>query len=117
MKYIKKITTSALSLILFACGGEDKLGKIPTEAEIFEHVDTIYCSAWLDYLNSGDEFDKIKSLSLIQKAEKFNSSVDSSYRTDVISDRNTYLEKLRIDGVDKDTVTGLYDSYKCDLKI
>jgi len=106
-----KITTLILLLL-----SPQVFGKVP-EKEINETVETIYCSAFLEYIDSGVQYDQFKSHKLIKKAEKINSSIMRDYRTDVIADRNRYIASLKSKKTSKETASEMYDSLKCDLKI
>jgi len=107
-----RVTTIILLLII----SPQVFGKVP-EKKINESVDTIYCSAFLDYIDSGVQYDQIKSHKLIKKAEEINSSLMRGYRTDVIADRSRYIAKFKSENFSKETVLAMYDSLKCDLKI
>ncbi len=91
-------------------------GKAP-EKKINETVDAIYCSAFLEYIDSGVQYDQIKSHKLIKKAEEINSSIMRDYRTNVIADRNRYIANLKSKKTSKKAAIAMYDSLKCDLKI
>lgn len=87
------------------------------EEKLNEQIDTIYCSAILEYLDSGIEYEKLKSSKLIKKAEKINKTLRSSERIDVIQFRNKYINKLGNEGASKENALNLFDYLKCDLKV
>lgn len=91
-------------------------GKV-LEKEINTTVNIIYCSAFLEYLNSGVQDDQIKSDKFIKKAEEINSSLVRGYRTHVIADRDSYKARLEESQLPKEVVRATYDNLKCDLKI
>ena len=108
MKKIIFITSLIISSHLY--------GKV-SQKEFNTTEDIIYCSAFLEYINSGIQDDQVKSDKFIKKAEEINSSLMSGYRTHVIADRARYLARLEESQLPKEVVRATYDHLKCDLKI
>ncbi|MCU8024396.1 MULTISPECIES: hypothetical protein [unclassified Shewanella] len=86
------------------------------EKQLINIVDAIYCSAFLEYVNSGDTYDKIKSRNLIKKADEINSSLMPDYRTNVIEDRSKYVLGLVTEKIPIEVARQMYDQMGCDLK-
>ena len=91
-------------------------GKV-SEKEINSTMNIIYCSAFLEYIDSGVQDEQIKAEKLIKKAEEINASLLSGYRSHVIADRDRYIAKLGESQLPKEVVRATYDNLKCDLKI
>jgi hypothetical protein len=106
-----RITTLILLII-----SSHAFSKVP-EKEINAVVDTTFCSAFLEYIDSGVQYDQIKSHKLIKKAEKINSSLMRDYRLDVIANRSSYIASLKAKDTPKETAQAMYENLKCDLKI
>lgn len=90
---------------------------VTLEDKLNEQIDTVYCSAILEYINSGSEYDKIKSHNLIKKAESINKTLHPSERADVIQFRIKYIDKLRNEDTSKEIALDLFNHLKCDLKV
>ena len=71
----------------------------------------------MEYIDSGVQYDQIKSHKLIKKAEEINSSLMRDYRIDVIANRSRYIASLKSKETPNETAQAMYDSLKCDLKI
>jgi hypothetical protein len=111
------LISGVLSLLL----SSQAFGKVP-EKEIVELYELTYCSAILEYLDSGDQYDKIKSHKLINAADRVNSKLIKGYGVpNVIEDRSSLIQTIRNEVSSgkktQETISWTYDYLKCDLKI
>ncbi|WP_041766494.1 hypothetical protein [Psychromonas ingrahamii] len=105
-----------LIIILILGVSQTALAKVP-EDKINASFDATYCSALLEYIDSGRLYDQKKSHKLIKEADRIDASLPEGYRTDVIADRNKYINGLNEKKYSKEVAKASYEHFKCDLKI